>query len=367
MIHIMRDTEMTIEQSKPWFSGNETEVVAGYLTPGSWLTEYTKTHELENIIADYLGVRHCIAVPNGTLALYAALVCLGIGRGDKVLVPDLTMIATANAVRMVGAEPVFVDIERETLCFDTNSVKDFNKVKAAIVVSLNGRAPDMKYIQRWTQDHGILLIEDACQAFGSCWAGQYLGTFGICGAFSFSPHKIITTGQGGCIVTNDDGLAHTIRLFKDFGRVCGGVDDYQVFGINLKFTDLQAVIGIEQMRSIDWRIVRKKQIFDLYRNSLSGLPKINFVETNLKETVPWFVDILVEDREGLREFLRQKDIQTRPMYPPIRRTAVYGIEAEGGWISDYVSRQGLWLPSFLGLSDDQINEVCSAIVEYHRR
>jgi len=354
-----------IRQSEPYFDVNETEAIMQYLTSGGWLTEYRKTQELEGIIADYIGIKHCIMVPNGTLAIYAALMCLGIGEGDRVLVPDLTMIATANAVRMAGAEPVFVDIDRETLCFDTDAVKVFDKVKVAIVVSLNGRAPDMLWMQTWARNCYVLLIEDACQAFGSQQGGKYLGTFGACGVFSFSPHKIITTGQGGCVVTDDDDLAYSIRLFKDFGRVCGGVDDYQVFGINLKFTDLQAVIGIEQMKAIDWRVSRKKQIFEQYYYLLCDLEEIQFVVTDLNDVTPWFVDILVRDRDNLAYFLRERGIETRPMYPPIHLTPVYYTGGDEGWVSDEVSNQGLWLPSSLSLADQQIEEICNAIVEFY--
>lgn len=355
-----------IEQYIPQFNEAETTALAEYISSSSWLTEYLKTAELESMIAKFTGSKHCVMMPNGTLALYAALMCLSIGWDDNVLVPDLTMIATANAVRLTEATPRFVDICEDTLCFGLDDAAVDETTKAAIVVSLNGRAPDMQRAQVWAQKHSILLIEDACQAFGSYQAGQHLGTFGVCGIFSFSPHKIVTTGQGGCVVTNDDGLAHSIRLFKDFGRACGGRDNYEVFGINLKFTDLQAVVGIEQIRKIYWRIERKRQMFALYRDLLSSVPKVRFVKTDLRETTPWFIDALVEDREGLIAFLRDKQIKTRPMYPALRHTPVYHYMDDDVWVSDRVSKQGLWLPSSFSLTNQQIVEVCSAIMEYYR-
>lgn len=360
---MMKGIEM-IEQYTPQFDENEANAIAEYMASPGWLTEYHKTTELENMIADFTSSKFCIMMPNGTLALYAALVCLGIGWADEVLVPDFTMIATANAVRLTEATPSFVDICEDTLCFDLDAAKVSKSTGAVIIVSLNGRAPDMLRAQTWAQEHNILLIEDACQAFGSYQSGQHLGTFGICGVFSFSPHKILTTGQGGCVVTNDDGLAHSIRLFKDFGRACGGRDKYEVFGINLKFTDLQAVIGIEQMKKIGRQIKRKRQMFAHYRNLLN-IPEVRFIKTDLQETTPWFMDIFVEDREGLVNFLECRQIKTRPVYPPLRQTPVYSERTEEEWVSDRISKQGLWLPSSFSLTDRQIAKVCNAIVEYY--
>lgn len=362
---------MIIPQMAPWFDSNEADAIAGYLASSCWLTEYHKTTELEIMIADYVGSRHCIMVPNGTLALYAALMSLGIGVGDRVLVPDLTMIATVNAVCMTGARPVFIDISEDNLCFDINAVSSFHydlNLRGAIIVSLNGRAPNMKDTQVWARDHDIFLIEDACQALGSFQSGRHLGTFGVCGIFSFSPHKIVTTGQGGCIVTDDDSLAHKIRLFKNFGRISGGNDDYQEFGVNLRFTDLQAVIGIEQMKKLDWRVSRKKRMFGLYQDLLRDIKEVHFVRTDLKDTTPWFIDIFVSDREKLSDFLTECGIGSRFMYPSIRRTPVYsdGAYIATEWVSDRISAQGLWLPSSPALTDQQIHEVCDAVVEYYR-
>ena len=350
-----------IPQMEPWFDEAEADALALYMQSGGWLTEYTKTQKLEELIADYVGSKHCIMMPNGTLALYAMMSVLDIGPGDEVIVPDMTMIATANAVRMVGATPIFVDINEDTLCLDFELTKRAirDDTAAVLLVSLNGRCPNMDDFR----DLDILLLEDACQSLGSKWRGKHLGTFGLAGAFSFSSQKIISTGNGGCVVTDDDDIAQKLRLFKDFGRE-GGMDDYRVFGTNLKFTDLQAVIGIEQMGKLPWRIKRKKAIYALYYQLLE-LNSIRFLPTDLNGTCPWFVDVLVENRESLMDFLRNRDIGSRPMYPALRRTPVYSYTGEPNWVSDYVAEHGLWLPSSSRLSDTDVHKVCNIIKEFY--
>ena len=351
-----------IPQMEPWFSKAEADALALYMQSGGWLTEYTKTQELEGLIANYVGSKHCIMMPNGTLALYAMMSVAGIGPGDEVIVPDMTMIATANAVRMTGAEPIFVDISMDTLCLDFELTERAigSDTAAILLVSLNGRCPNMDDFRGLD----VPLLEDACQSLGSKWRGKHLGTFGFMGAFSFSSQKIISTGNGGCVVTDDDDMAQNLRLFKNFGRE-GGTDDYRVFGTNLKFTDLQAVVGIEQMKKLLWRVNRKKTNYALYYQQLFGLDNVRFLPTDLDSTCPWFVDVLVEDRENLIAFLWDRDIGARLMYPALRRTPVYNLSKYNGWISDYVAAHGLWLPSSLRLHDADIHMVCDTIKEFY--
>ena len=350
-----------IPQMEPWFNEAEANALALYMQSGGWLTEYTKTQELEGLIADYVGSKHCIMVPNGTLALYAMLSVLGIGPGDEVIVPDMTMIATANAVRMAGATPVFVDINADTLClnFELTKRRIGLDTTAILLVSLNGRCPNLDDFRSLD----VPLLEDACQSLGSKWQGKHLGTFGLMGAFSFSSQKIISTGNGGCVVTDDDDLAQKLRLFKNFGRE-GGTDDYRVFGTNLKFTDLQAVVGIEQMKKLPWRVGRKKTNYALYYQLLLDLDNVRFLPTDLNSACPWFVDVLVEDRESLMAFLRDRNIGSRPMYPALRRTPVYS-HVGPDWISDYMAERGLWLPSSCRLSNVDIHKVCDTIKEFY--
>lgn len=354
-----------IHQMEPWFGEEEKRALIEYMDSGGWLTEYKKTREFEEMIADYVGSKYCIVLSNGTVTLFTALVALGIGPGDEVIVPDFTMIASANAVVMAGAKPVFVDIDRSNLCLDLDLAEAAitPRTRAIMLVSLNGRSPDMHWAVELADKYGFCLIEDAAQSLGSRYEGKHLGTFGRVGSFSFSTPKIITTGQGGALVTDDPALADRIRKVKNFGRRKSGVDYHEIMGFNFKFTDLQAVIGIEQMKKLNWRVQRKKEMFALYQRELAEVPQVEFIETNLQDTSPWFIDILVPDPLALREYLSQRGIGSRPFYPPIHSQPAYGWEGEHP-NSEYVSKHGLWLPSSSFLSDEDIHLICAEIREF---
>ena len=356
-----------INQMEPWFGEEEKQALIEYMDSGGWLTEYKKTREFEQRIAEYVGTKYCCVLSNGTVTLFTALMALGVGPGDEVIVPDFTMIASANAVVLAGAKPVFVDISLSNLCLDLNLVEQVitPHTKAIILVSLNGRSPDMYQAVELAEQHGLYLIEDAAQSLGSTYKGQHLGTFGCVGSFSFSAPKVITTGQGGALVTDDAELADSIRKIKDFGRRQSGVDFYETLGYNFKFTDLQAVVGIEQMKKLSWRVERKKEMFALYQSELADVPQVKFIETNLEDTSPWFIDILVPEPLSLATFLKERGIGTRPFYPPLHSQPPYRVNGVFP-VSDYVSAHGLWLPSSSFLSDEEIVRICGDIKAFFR-
>jgi perosamine synthetase len=356
-----------IPQMEPAFGEAEARAVADYVRSGAWLTEFTKTRELEERIASFVGARHCCMTPNCTLALYAALACLGVGPGDRVVVPAFTMAASAFAVEMTGAVLDFADISPGSLCLDFESIEEALAVntRAVLVVDLNGRAPDLDALLALAKNRGFYLVEDAAQAFGSQSGGRHLGTFGAAGCYSFGPLKVISTGQGGCVVTDDDGLSERLRIFKTFGRRGEGHDRYESFGLNLRFTDLQAAVGLVQMQRLAGRLDRKKQIYAMYRERLSDLEPVRFVPTDLACTVPWFVDVLVEEREELARYLKKRGVGSRPFYPALNRTPVYA--GYGCFpVAESVSRLGLWLPSAPHLTEAEIEFVCAAIRDYYR-
>jgi perosamine synthetase len=357
-----------IGQMEPWFGEEEKQALVEYMDSGGWLTEYTKTREFESMIASYVGSKHCHVLSNGTVTLFTALLALGIGAGDEVIVPDFTMIASANAVVLAGAKPVFVDINPSNLCLDLDLAEEAitHNAKAIMLVSLNGRSPDMRRAVELAEQHGLYLVEDAAQSLGSSYEGRRLGTLGHIGSFSFSAPKVITTGQGGALVTDDAGLADGIRKIKDFGRRQSGVDFHETLGYNFKFTDLQAVVGIEQMKKLNWRVQRKREMFALYRRELMDVLQVEFIETNLEETSPWFIDVLVPDPRALGSLLTERDIGTRPFYPSIHSQPSYGVEGAFP-VSDYVSAHGLWLPSSSFLSDEDITRICREIRAFFNR
>jgi len=360
-----------IHQVEPSIGQEEKKAVAKYLDSGGWLTEFEKTREFERKISDFLGVKYVSVVNNGTVALTMALMALGIKGEDEVVVPDYTMIASANSVVLAGAKPVLVDIDPKNLCLDLNEVeKVINpKTKAIMLVTINGRYPEIEKFVELAKEKKLFLIEDACQSFGSKYKGKHLGVFGDIGCFSFSPHKIITTGQGGAIVTDNKDLYEKVLKIKDFGRAKSGIDCHETLGYNFKFTDLQSVIGIEQIKKINWRVQRKKEIFKLYQDLLKEVEEIKFIETNLEDTAPWFVDILVQEekRDKLAEFLTEKGIGTRPFYPAIHTQTPYSFVKGNFKNSQDLSKNGLWLPSSISLRNEEIEYICNMIKEFYRK
>lgn len=372
--HIQEDERnmKRINQMEPWIGEEEKRALIEYLDSGGWLTEFKKTREFEQMIADYVGSKYVSVVNNGTVSLAIAIMAIGIKSGDEIIVPDYTMIASANAVILAGAKPVLVDIDCTNLCLDYDSVEEAitPRTKAIMLVTINGRYPAMEEFVELANNHGLFLIEDAAQSLGSRYKGKHLGTFGDVGSFSFSAPKIITTGQGGALVTDDEELYQKILKLKDFGRTRGGVDYHETVGYNFKFTDLQAVIGIEQMKKLDGRVRRKKEMYKLYRDLLEDVEKIEFIDADLEDTSPWFIDILVEkgrkERDKLASFLDEKGIGTRPFYPAIHTQPPYS-GMKGDFLNaGYVSERGLWLPSATFLCDEDIKTICEEIVNCFR-
>ena len=358
---------------EPWIGEEEKRALIEYLDSGGWLTEFKKTREFEQMIAEYVGSKYVSVVNNGTVSLVIALMALGIRGEDEVIVPDYTMIASANAVILAGAKPILVDIDRTNLCLDLDLVEEAitPKTKAIMLVTINGRYPEMEKFVEFAQDHNLYLVEDAAQSLGSKYKGKHLGTFGDVGSFSFSAPKVITTGQGGALVTNNKELYQKILKIKDFGRSQGGVDYHETMGYNFKFTDLQAVIGIEQMKKLKWRVKRKKEMYKLYRDLLEAVEEIEFISTNLENTSPWFIDILVKKGEKVRDtlapFLDKRGIGTRPFYPAIHTQPPYSWVNGDFKNAEYISKRGLWLPSASFLSDEDIERICKAIGNYFQR
>ena len=357
-----------IPQMEPWYGDEEKNALMEYLNSGGWMMEFKKTREFEQMICEYTGAKFCSVYPNGTLTLFAILNALGISRGDEVIVPDYTMIATINAVKLAGAKPVVVDINKKSLCMNVGYVKKAvtSKTKAVIHVSINGRAGDLEALEKFCSGKDIFLIEDAAQSLGSFYNNKHLGRFGIAGSFSFSVPKIITTGQGGAIITDDENVYNRILKIKDFGRVSGGVDVHTQMGWNFKFTDIQAVIGIEQMKKLPWRVKRKKEIYSLYEDKLKGVATIEFIETDLKNVSPWFIEVLVEKREELISYLKENGIGSRPFYPPIHSQKIYSYIKGRFPNCVSITQKGLWLPSSTKLTDDEVSYICEQVRSFYQ-
>lgn len=357
-----------IPQYEPWFDEKEKEAIAAYMNNGGWLTEFKETQTFAKMIAAYTGAKYCSVLSNGTVTMTAALIALGIGMDDEVIVPAYTMIATPNSVLMaLGAKPVFADVEIDTMCLDFEGMKKAitPKTKAIMLVSINGRYPTrLSDILEFCKENHIFVVEDAAQSLGSFHNGKHVGRYGIAGSFSFSMPKIITTGQGGALITDDEDLYRKIELVRNFGREQAGVDKHIFFGANLKFTDLQAVVGIEQIKKLPDRVPIKKELYRSLRNQLSDIDKVKFIDTS-DEVTPWFNDILVDDVNGLQKYLKEQGVGSRPFYPPVHTQAPYNFN-EGVFLNaEYLSAHGLWLPSSCVLSEDDVTRICKAIREFY--
>ena len=364
----MTDREF-IMQMQPWFGDEEKQSLNDYMDGGGFITEFKQTEAFENQLAEYVGAKHCIVVNNGTISLSLAALACGLQAGDEVIVPNYTMVATPNSLKMFGIEPVFVDVEADSLCLDIALVREVinEKTKAIMLMPANGRYPSVGIdaFERLAAEHNLLLLEDAAQSLGSHYPdGRHIGMAGVAGSFSFSAPKIISTGQGGCVVTNDDDVADKVRKLKDFGRTSGGNDYHESLGLNFKFTDIQACIGIEQMKKLPWRVERKKEIYRRYQSGLAHIDEITFFAQDLTHTTPWFIDVIAQSRDQLMAFLKTQNIGTRVMYPPINKQPAYNVGGEHP-VSNLVGASGLWLPSAAQLSDDTIDYICHSIEKFY--
>ncbi len=355
-----------ISQMEPDYGNEEKQAVSNYLDSGGFITEFKKTRELEQMIADYTGVKYCSIVHNGTVTMFLSLKALNVVYGDEVIVPDYTMVATANAVVLCGATPIFVDIEEDSLCLNPELLKNAitPKTKAVIFVSINGRAGRLAEVKKICDEHQLPLIEDAAQSLGSKYQGKHLGTYGIAGSLSFSMPKIITMGQGGAVITDNQEVYERVLKLKDFGRKGSGGDFYETMGWNFKFTDLQAVFGIEQFKKLDGRVSRKKEMWRLYAEGFKDIKEVRFIQENLEETTPWFIEIFAPNPGKLQLYLKENNIGSRPIYPALHRQPVYNLKGSFP-VAEKVAKQGLWLPSSLKLTDEQIEYICQKIKEFY--
>lgn len=330
------------------------------------------TSLFEKKIAAQLGVKHAIAVTSGTAAIFLALKALKIGAGDEVIVPDMTFIATANAVEMTGARPVLVDVDRSTLNISPDAIgrAATKKTKAVIPVHVSGRSAAIKDIIAVAGKRGIYVVEDAAEALMSKIGGRYLGTFGRLGCFSFSPHKTITTGQGGMVVTDDDRLSVRLRELKDQGRPkrgTGGDDRHDSIGYNFKFTDLQAAVGLGQLRYIRARTSAMKRIYARYRDNLDEVAGVSLFGCDIKNgAVPQWTDGLFDRRDELDRYLGNNGISCRRFWFPLHTQIPYKRSDARYPVSTALAPKALWLPSAFTMSDADVDVVSAFIRRFYK-
>tara|TARA_B100000780_G_scaffold222891_1_gene161991 strand:- start:640 stop:1725 length:1086 start_codon:yes stop_codon:yes gene_type:complete len=353
-----------INQIEPSITSKDKSAISKYLNSNGWITENKVSKKFEVEFSKLVKSKYSIVYPNGTLTILSILLALGIKKNDEVIVPNYTMVATANAVKLAGGKPILCDIENQNLCLDPSQLllKINKKTKAVIYVTLNGRSGFIDKIKKICSQKKIFLLEDSAHSIGSYYKDKHHGTFGIASSFSLSMPKLITTGQGGFVVTNDKKLAERINEIKNFGRRSDGNDIYFSTGYNFKFTDIQAALGLSQLKDIKYRIKKKKQIFKNYYDELS---KINGIQmfTFKKNETPWFCDIYINNPKKLQEYLKSFNIMTRLVYPPLNSLKI--LKAKGDFKNSiYYCNRGIWLPSSINLSKKEIKFIISKIKDF---
>jgi len=359
-----------IFSSIPWFApelgDREKELVLEVIN-SNYLNEGNFTELFEIKVAEMLGVTHCVAVTSGTIAIALALMGLGVGSGDEVIVPDFTFIATANAVRLTGAEVKLVDIEPKRFTIDIEKVISSitPRTRAVISVDVNGRGVNYDLLEPIAKGRRLFLICDSTEGFGSKWKGRYLGSFGDAGCFSFSANKTITTGQGGMIATNNTDLYYRLRELKDQGRRSqgtGGNDLHPVMGYNFKFTNLQAAVGLGQLEKLSKRLNKAKQRDKWYQDLLKDLQGITLPHLENKEgEVAQWTDILIQDKGEIESAFKKFNIGYRAFWYPLHTQEPYKANGSNFQNSIDTSKNGLWLPSFFGLTKKQVEYICKII------
>lgn len=366
----MDSSNRFIPISEPLLSGNELAYVNDCVRSG-WVSSLGKyIPEFEQGFADFCGVRHGIAVSNGTAALHLALVALGIGPGDEVIIPTLTFIATANAVRYTGATPVFADSEAETWNLDPQDVacRITPHTRAIIPVHIYGHPANMAPILDLAKQHNLHVIEDAAEAHGARYQGKRVGSLGEINAFSFYGNKIITTGEGGLLTTDEDALAEKVRFLRDHAMSPEKRYWHTEVGFNYRMTNLQAALGVAQMERIEEFIARKRWIAESYNQGLREVAAIRLPpEAPWATSVYWMYSILLNkdfplSRDEVMARLRQQNIDSRPFFYPIHVQPPYQADISLP-VAENLSRRGINLPSAVTLSEEDIQRIVQAIRE----
>jgi perosamine synthetase len=351
---------------QPDLSGNEKRYVNECLDT-AWISSRGRfVGEFEERFAAAVNVEHAAAVCNGTVALHLALVALGIGPGDEVLVPTLTYIASVNAIAYTGATPVFVDSVRDTWQMDPEDVRRLvtPRTRAIMAVHLYGQSCDLTALQALAREHRLFLVEDCAEAFGTHWQGRHVGGFGDISTFSFFGNKTITTGEGGMVVSNDRTLAERVRHFKGQGLASHREYWHDVIGYNYRMTNIAAAIGLAQLERAPATIAAKRALAQRYAQACKDLPLEFHAEQAGTVHSHWMVSALVpraDQRDPLREHLKAASVETRPLFFPVHTMPMYSSQFRRHPVAEDLAWRGINLPSFPTMTDAQFDRVVAAL------
>ena len=363
-----------IPVNEPLFIGREKELLCQCIDTGWISSEGPFIKEFEEKFSKYIGTKYGIAVANGTAALEIAVGAIGLKPGDEVILPTFTIISCAMAVLRYGGVPVFVDSEPETWNMDVRQIEDkiTEKTKAIMPVHIYGHPVDMDPIIELADKYGLYIIEDAAEVHGAEYKGRRVGGIGHIGCFSFYANKIITTGEGGMVVTNDEKLAQRAKSLRNLCFKKSKRYRHDELGFNYRMTNLQAALGIAQLENIEQFIEIKRENAALYNELLSDLKLLQLpIEKEWAKNVYWMYAIVLDESSGINaetfaQKLREHGIATRPFfYPmhlqPVLKDKYKKIEGQDFSVSERICRQGLYLPSGLALKKDDIKYIAQSI------
>lgn len=361
----------------PEMGGNEWKYVKECIDT-NWVSSVGSYVNLfEEKFAEYVKANRAVVTMNGTAALQLALITLGIGQGDEVIVPSMTFISPVNTIKYVGAEPVFCDVCRDTYVMDADKIEELitTKTKAIMPVHIYGHPVDMDKVMELAHKYKLYVIEDATEALGSEYKGTPVGTIGDMGAFSFNGNKLITTGAGGMLVTNDKIAGDRAKFLSTQTKV---VLENKAFyhpevGYNFRMPNLLAAFGVAQLEKIDEYLEKKREHAKYYNELLKDVKGITLpVEKDYAKNCYWLYSVVVEDdygisRDELIKALKENDIESRTFFMPVHEMPPYKECKHGDMSVTYeISKRGINLPSSVGLTEEEIKVVCDVIKKYSK-
>lgn len=359
-----------ISIANPVFNGNEKKYLIECIDTG-WVSANGRfIKEFEEKFAEYCGCKYAISCSNGTVSLHTILLGLGIGPGDEVIMPTLTYIATANAVRYCGATPVFVDSDAETFNIAPAEIekKITENTKAIMPVHLYGLPADMDAICKIADKHNLVVIEDAAEAHGAEYNGKKVGSIGKVASFSFFGNKIITCGEGGMITTNDKALYEKMKLLKSQGVSAKKRYWHDIVGYNYRMTNMQAAVGLGQLENIDWHLKQRKRIADLYKKYLLDIPEYVSLQAEPENCrhVFWMSNIVLTDkvsksRDQVMAEMEDREIEMRPIFYPMHIIPPYYDESVDCPAAEKIAARGISLPSHALLTEIDIEYICDSL------
>lgn len=366
-----------IPVAAPALVGREKEYVLDAMESGWISSNGPYIERFETGFARFCNVRHGVSCCNGTAALHLALLALGVGPGDEVIVPTLTFVATANAVAYCGARPVLADVEPQTWNLDPAALPALlsPRTKGIVPVHLFGYPADMDALSQFARRHGLFIVEDAAEAHGAIYKGRVAGSLADLATFSFYGNKVLTTGEGGMVVTDDDRLAGRLRQLKGQGMDPLRRYWFPILGFNYRMTNLAAAIGVAQLEAADWHLKRRQEVAAQYRRRLAPLPGIRTqCEQPCARPAHWMTTVVLEGasaarRNAVMAALAEAGIETRPVFHPMHRLPMYRDQGEARAfpVADAVADAGISLPTFAALTEEDVAFVCDRLAAVLRQ